>query len=184
MFKWYRDAKVCYACPLRCANGESRDIEKSRWFSRGWTLQELIAPDRVVFYDRGWNKIGERNSMASSLAQITTIEKRVLREAGFWIVIISWCSRRRPQGRVWIAERITASRDPFHLTALRHGWDGRQSETTREEDMAYCLLGLFDVHMPLLYGGRTEGIHASARKSSSAPLPTSLSSLTAAPDTC
>ncbi|KAK3373008.1 heterokaryon incompatibility protein-domain-containing protein [Lasiosphaeria ovina] len=100
-----------------------RTFEHSRWFSRGWTLQELVAPPLVEFYSHDWRELGTKFSLRRALSRITGIDVRVLEGA-----------------------------DPATCTvAERMSWAaGRQ--TTRGEDAAYCLLGVFKVHMPLLYG--------------------------------
>jgi heterokaryon incompatibility protein (HET) len=102
-------------------NGE---FFKCRWWTRGWTLQELIAPEIVEFYDNTWKEIGTKMSLKDSISYATFIPTSVLvgteESRGFNIATrLSWAAGRR---------------------------------TTRVEDIAYCLLGLFDIHMPLLYG--------------------------------
>ncbi|KAI0015430.1 HET-domain-containing protein [Xylariomycetidae sp. FL0641] len=104
-----------------------KSLGKARWFSRGWTLQELIAPEQVEFYDARGIFFGTKTILASILSWITGIDPNILRG------------------------------DPLDsvLVGRRMSWAaGRQ--TTRLEDMAYCLLGLFDVNMPLLYGEGTK----------------------------
>ncbi|KAH7089713.1 hypothetical protein FB567DRAFT_618970 [Paraphoma chrysanthemicola] len=96
-----------------------------KWFTRGWTLQELIAPPEVVFYSKEWTYIGARSELVVELTAITGIDRRVLRGAH-----PSICS---------IADRMF--------------WAAKRT-TTREEDIAYSLLGIFDINMPLLYGER------------------------------
>lgn len=136
MFAWYEGAQVCYAYLADVPEGDlgARDpdsaFRKSRWFTRGWTLQELLAPRRVVFYDVSWTSIGTKDSMVDEgsihdlLSKITGIpiccflDSHYIRQASIAIKM-SWAARRR---------------------------------TTRVEDMAYSLLGLFGVNMPLLYG--------------------------------
>lgn len=121
MFVWYRDSMQCYAYLADVR--DVRDIRNSRWFTRGWTLQELIAPSSVLFFDRDWKEIGSKTSLAEEICNITGIPRAVLRgsyEMEYSIAqIMSWASSR---------------------------------ETTREEDIAYSLLGLFGVHMPMIYG--------------------------------
>ncbi|KAI0836376.1 HET-domain-containing protein [Hypoxylon sp. FL0890] len=121
MFNWYRASKICYAY---LADVPGRPFRRSKWFRRGWTLQELIAPRRLVFYSDAWVKIGDRSELAGDISAITGIEAPLL------------------QGR---ADLHTVS------IAKKMSWAARR-ETTRVEDIAYCLLGLFDVNMPLLYG--------------------------------
>jgi hypothetical protein len=130
MYKWYRNARICYVylADYNDSLGKSpyQDFTRSRWFTRGWTLQELIAPIMVEFYDSGWVEIGTRLSLQQQLMEITGISKAVL------------------QGE-----------DPSrHTVAVRMSWAARR-QTSREEDTAYCLLGIFGVNMPLLYGEGT-----------------------------
>ncbi|KAK4164746.1 heterokaryon incompatibility protein-domain-containing protein [Cladorrhinum sp. PSN259] len=128
MYTWYARSKICYAY-LNDAE-EMLDIDESRWFTRGWTLQELIAPSAVSFFVRHWEFIGTRNSLTSFLSFITGIPPSLL----------------YPNG----ASIMSAGLGNFSV-AQRMSWASKR-QTTREEDMAYCLLGIFDIHMPLLYG--------------------------------
>lgn len=123
MYQWYENAKLCYAY-LHDTVGNSWTTRTPKWFSRGWTLQELVAPKVVRFFDQKWECIGDKKRLAAVLSGITRIPTPVLTE-GLDSVrpsvarIISWAADRR---------------------------------TTREEDRAYSLLGLLGVHMPMLYG--------------------------------
>ena len=64
MFKWYERAEVCYAYLSDVAVGfPKKNFEKSVWFDRGWTLQELLAPNYVDFYDCDWKWIGSKTSL-------------------------------------------------------------------------------------------------------------------------
>lgn len=133
MFQWYQKATICYAyledVYTNSEPGSDHEliekIQKSRWFTRGWTLQELIAPSEVIFFSRNWQELGMRSSLAYTLSKLTSISSKVL--------------MRGPQ----------ALED--QSVAKKMSWAAKR-ETTRPEDIAYCLLGLFDVHMPLLYG--------------------------------
>ncbi|PPQ78709.1 hypothetical protein CVT26_005557 [Gymnopilus dilepis] len=136
MFKWYREAEVCYAYLVDVSASQNAfDFEsqfrRCRWFTRGWTLQELLAPLSVVFYDKDWVEIGTKASLRGVITEVTNISKQVL--------------LANHGGEVSIAERM--------LWAVNR-------ETTRIEDIAYCLLGLFGINMPILYG---EGENAFAR---------------------
>ncbi len=130
MFAWYRDAAVCYVFLADLEPGSRSDLERAlpecRWFTRGWTLQELVAPREVVFFDREWGYRGEKMELELTevLERITGISKMVLKHAS-------------------VLEEVAVAR-----RMLWAAW----RETTRGEDMAYCLMGLFDVNMPLLYG--------------------------------
>ncbi|KAL5613737.1 hypothetical protein FOVSG1_002800 [Fusarium oxysporum f. sp. vasinfectum] len=131
MYKWYQKATVCYAY-LQDVTTETSTITdvfhitefgRSRWFTRGWTLQELIAPQIVELCSKEWTVIGTKKSLASSIESATGIPITVLR----------------------------GSHPSSYNVAERMSWASART-TTREEDLAYCLLGLFDVNMPLLYG--------------------------------
>ncbi|KAI8625332.1 heterokaryon incompatibility protein-domain-containing protein [Xylariaceae sp. FL1651] len=124
MFKWYEAATICYAYMSDIPYSFQTAWTASRWFERGWTLQELVAPFEVVFYDRLWNQLGTKRRLTKMLEAVTNIPAEVLLDPS---------SRRKSS------------------VAARMSWaKGRQ--TTRKEDRAYSLLGLFDINMPLLYG--------------------------------
>lgn len=129
MFKWYRGAAVCYAYLWDVPSGDSprssagSKFRKSLWFTRGWTLQELIAPTRVEFYNATWSLIGEKSGLRRVIEAITGIDANIL------------CG----------GDVTTAS------VAQRMSWAANR-KTKREEDIAYCLMGIFDVNMPMLYG--------------------------------
>lgn len=99
-------------------------LEESRWFTRGWTLQELIAPQLVIFFGQAWNYIGSLSELVHLISSITNIQIDVLEHS-------------RPLSDLSIARRLS--------------WAARR-ETTRVEDQAYSLFGILDVNMPLLYG--------------------------------
>ncbi|RYP93070.1 hypothetical protein DL770_000816 [Monosporascus sp. CRB-9-2] len=131
MYNWYSASTVCYAylCDVPDLDMTEEDplhhFRKSSWFHRGWTLQELIAPSKVLFYSKTWTRIGDRSgSLAVVITRITGIDLSVIRG---------------------IANLHQIS------VAKRMSWAATR-QTSRVEDMAYCLLGIFDVNMPLLYG--------------------------------
>lgn len=124
MFQYYKDAYQCHVYLEDLGASEDCDLGSCRWFTRSWTLQELIAPKTCVFYNQNWVYIGDKINLAHDLAPLTGIDKDVL------------FGRSRIAG-VSIATRMSWAA-------------GRKA--TREEDIAYSLLGLFDVNMPLLYG--------------------------------
>ncbi len=133
MFYWYKSAAVCYALlsdvdgsAARSQDERDSAIRQSRWFTRGWTLQEFLAPREVVFYDAQWTLIAPKAELVQLLSSTTGIAPRY----------------------------IDGSDDIYNASiAQRMSWASKR-QTTRMEDMAYCLLGIFDVHMPLLYGER------------------------------
>ncbi|KAF4493061.1 Vegetative incompatibility protein HET-E-1 [Colletotrichum fructicola Nara gc5] len=128
MFRWYQHSTICYAfladMPSVTDFDESSPLfAMSRWFTRGWTLQELLAPAKLDFYSRSWDRLGGKSFLAKAISSITGIDEMFL--------------RGRPVREASIAARMSWA-------------SGR--ETSREEDRSYSLLGLFDVHIPLLYG--------------------------------
>ncbi|KAK4508238.1 hypothetical protein PRZ48_001976 [Zasmidium cellare] len=129
MYRWYQKSVVCYAF-LTDVNIENvdwkQDFVQCRWFKRGWTLQELLAPSEVRFFDIGLRFIGTKEDLAAGISIITRIPETLL------------------QGS-WHEHRTSTS------VACRMSWASHR-KTTREEDIAYCLLGIFDINMPLLYG--------------------------------
>ncbi|KAH7078100.1 heterokaryon incompatibility protein-domain-containing protein, partial [Paraphoma chrysanthemicola] len=132
MFTWYRNSVYCYAyLPDVLEANMKESFSKSRWFTRGWTLQELLAPKDVIFYDRDWKMLGKRVEHAEWISEIAGIDATVLRQSpntdGKDVGLGSFCVAKKMS---WASHRAT----------------------TRLEDMAYCLLGIFDVSMPLLYG--------------------------------
>lgn len=122
MFRWYRRAQVCYAY-LKDVKNVS-DLNRSTWFQRGWTLQELLGPGQMTFWNNEWKLLGSRSDLRHTLAHASGIDEACL--AG---------------------QRIYKS----YSVAQRMSWASHRN-TTRVEDEAYCLLGLFDVSLPLLYG--------------------------------
>lgn len=132
MYQWYQDAEVCFAylsdvpfLPDDQESQASRFVE-SRWFQRGWTLQELLGPMHVVFFSGTWDEIGNRATLSPSISIATRIEDKFL---GY-------------NGRAYLAEASIAEKMDWAATR----------KTIRIEDQAYCLLGIFGINMPLLYG--------------------------------
>ena len=125
MFTWYRNAQLCYvylADVTSALHKESPDaLCRSKWFTRGWTLQELLAPNSVYFCSQEWCLLGTKFGLSDQISKVTGISMQYLLspEAACVAVKFSWVSHRK---------------------------------TSRTEDMAYCLLGLLDVNLPLLYG--------------------------------
>ena len=128
MFLWYQNATVCYAFLADVPEHDNLTSKgsafgKSKWFTRGWTLQELLAPSDLVFFDQSWTDIGTKTSLRNEISEITHIDPETLLGEDF-----TRCSIATRMS--WASHRIT----------------------TREEDIEYCLLGLFGVNMPTLYG--------------------------------
>ncbi|KAF5587104.1 uncharacterized protein FSUBG_11903 [Fusarium subglutinans] len=144
MFAWYSKADICYAylsdVPTFKPLSYAKEFRQSRWFKRGWTLQGLLAPDSVVFYAADWSRIGTRSSLVCDIAEATGIGIEYLRSHPKMgnTTQQDWSHIRSPKcHEASIAERMS--------------WLSRR-ETTRIEDMAYCMLGFFGIHMPLIYG--------------------------------
>jgi hypothetical protein len=144
MFRWYRNAKKCYVyltdVSVPAHNGDVQPSQStweaafrdSRWFTRGWTLQELIAPAIVEFFSQEGKLLGDKKSLEKLIHEITQIPFQALRGNPFSDFSIT--ERKR-----WAAQR----------------------QTTEEEDLVYCLLGLCEVSMPPIYG---EGKEAALKR--------------------
>ena len=132
MYKWYQRAKECYAYlndvysqgTVAASTEVRREFQGSIWFTRGWTLQELIAPSEVLFYNKRWGFLGSKRDLTKIIEGITDIESTIL-------------SGARAPSTCSIAQRMS--------------WAAGR-KTTRPEDEAYSLLGLFNINMPMLYG--------------------------------
>ena len=129
MYQWYARSDVCYAfLPDVPAEEDHRSegsrFRSSRWFKRGWTLQELIAPVEVVFLSQDWKFIGSKESLAGLVTEITNISYNALLHI-------------EPLDEFSVAQRLS--------------WAAERT-TTRVEDRAYSLLGIFGINMPTLYG--------------------------------
>jgi ankyrin repeat protein len=129
MFRWYQRAKICYAYLSDVPGDENHKMQgskfqTSRWFQRGWTLQELLAPTTLRFYSLDWRYLGTKGNMCTSITKATGIPRQFL---------------------LGIAALNSAS------VAQRMSWAAHR-DTKRKEDLAYCLLGIFDITMPMIYG--------------------------------
>lgn len=129
MFQWYRRAAVCYTYMSDVPEGDdiwdnSSRFYSSSWFRRGWTLQELLAPVDASFYDQEWNFIGTKADLSREIEDITGIPRKYL---------LGWAD--------------------FHQASVaqRMSWAAKR-ETKRKEDIAYCLLGIFNISMSMIYG--------------------------------
>lgn len=132
MFRWYRNAAKCYVYLSDSSIREHTQFseldwvsafKQSRWFARGWTLQELIAPEHVEFFAPDGIRLGNKSTLETAISDVTGISLSVL--------------RGRSLAECTIEERLT--------------W-AKARTTKREEDHVYCLFGIFDVTMPLVYG--------------------------------
>lgn len=131
MFRWYQKAAVCYAYLADISVTEDQrnrlsfesDLGQSRWFTRGWTLQELLAPETINFYSKDWSLVGTKVQLCSIISLVTGIGQNYL--------------NGEDHTRASISQRMS--------------WASRRN-TSRLEDTAYCLLGIFGINMPLIYG--------------------------------
>ncbi|KAK7462463.1 hypothetical protein VKT23_008064 [Stygiomarasmius scandens] len=125
MYQYYEDSEVCYVnlCDFVSEKDGESAFSQCKWFKRGWTLQELLAPCYVVFLDKNWSEVGTKWSLRSVISVITTIPVQVLTHRNIQEYSIA-------QRMSWAASR----------------------ETTRPEDQAYCLMGIFNVSMSPIYG--------------------------------
>ncbi|KAI3339858.1 HET-domain-containing protein [Ustulina deusta] len=124
MYRWYNDSAVCIAYLEDVTSSDPNAFTRSEWFSRGWTLQELIAPKTVKFYGKNWNYLGDKNGLSSAIVTKTRIPADIL-------------SKQRHPRSCSVAQRMS--------------WAANRT-TTRIEDRAYSLLGLFDVTLSFRYG--------------------------------
>lgn len=151
MFQWYRRSGCCYVYLSDVPSGSEaiQMLKKSKWFTRGWTLQELLAPQDIIIFAQDWIPIGYKATqrggeippisgvrglgieghlfcpnLANELSTITNIP-------------VEFLVGKRRIGQACVAQRMF--------------WASRR-RTTRAEDRAYSLMGLFDVSMPVLYG--------------------------------
>ena len=166
MFRWYRDAARCYVYlsdvsindryqnSLSFSSWETA-FRNSRWFTRGWTLQELIAPLKVEFFSSEGKRLGDKRSLERQVHEVTGIAIKAL--TGNTLFELS------------VAERMS--------------W-AEKRETTREEDKAYSLLGIFDIHLPLIYGeGEENALRRLQNEIDSKLIPTQMSTLRGKPIT-
>jgi hypothetical protein len=127
MYRWYKEARVCFVYLEDVEVSKEVAVpalEQCRWFTRGWCLQELIAPKEIEFCDKHWTTIGSKVTLAERVAKITRISSSILMNSS-------------------LVESVPV--------AQRMAWAAGRN-TTRKEDEAYCMLGIFGITMPLLYG--------------------------------
>lgn len=140
MFRWYRNAARCYvylpdvSAPLLGPDLEAHaplwesQFRKSKWFTRGWTLQELLAPTSVEFFSREGRRLGDKGSLREQIHKVTNIPYAAIEGV--------------PLSQFTVNQRLQ--------------WKEHR-ETKHEEDGAYSLLGIFDVYLAPLYGERAVG---------------------------
>jgi len=147
MFRWYENAAKCYVYLSDVFEGDAAvenltpnlsceaAFRRSKWFTRGWTLQELLAPHTVEFFTKEGIRLGNKKTLEIQIHQITGIPVAALQKSSLSHFSID-------ERMSWIKNRIT----------------------TVEEDSAYCLLGIFNVHLPLIYGEGMENAFVRLRE--------------------
>ncbi|KAF5632683.1 TPR domain protein [Fusarium sp. NRRL 52700] len=142
MFRWYRDATKCYVYlsdvpdkPKDDTSEWEKTFRQSRWFTRGWTLQELLAPHEIYLFSAQGQFLGDKKLLEQHIHSATKIPITAL------------------QG---------ASPSQFSIEE-RFSWSENR-QTKIPEDQVYCLLGLFDIHMPLIYGEGQDHAYKRLRK--------------------
>src|SRR6266480_7739271 len=134
MSRWYRNAVKCY---VYLSDVSASDIipsvpsqlpadaalKQSKWFTRGWTLQELLAPQALEFFTKEGELLGDKKGLELHICKFTGIAIEALQGT--------------PMSHFSVDERMS--------------WASNR-QTTIEEDQAYCLMGIFEIHMPLIYG--------------------------------
>jgi hypothetical protein len=153
MFRWYYNAAKCYvylsdvwtrkrkAIDRFSEHTWESDFRSSRWFTRGWTLQELLAPATIQFFSKDWEQLGDKKSLERHIHEITGIPVKALQGSSL--------SNFSVTERLMLAEK---------------------RDTTREEDQAYSLLGIFNIQMPVLYGEGRESAFKRLREDINKPL--------------
>jgi hypothetical protein len=138
MFLWYQRSNICYVYLADLSPSERQEtaLARCRWLTRGWTLQELVAPRKIDFFDRGWHFIGNKyeSTMRSMRTGFPDLKDSLRRTTGIDGDILEH------------SKELTSV-----AVAKKMSWASKRT-TSRIEDTAYCLLGLFGVNMPLLYG--------------------------------
>jgi hypothetical protein len=138
MYRYYSAAAWCYVY-LDDVSGnadlwaQDSEFRVSQWFTRGWTLQELLAPEpaRLIFFSREWRTLGTKQRLCDLVYEITSIEQKYLRD-------LSNVRNTSVSCRMsWVSNRIT----------------------TRLEDIAYCMLGIFDINLVPIYGEGSRAFH-------------------------
>ena len=134
MYRWYEQSTQCYAylsdVPKDLVGDQLEGkLRASRWFTRCWTLQELIAPRQVTFFGQSWKRLGSRSTHSMVIHDITRVPEKLLR-----------CDPGNPFS------------NPRHYSAAQKMSWAAGRNCKKKEDVAYCLLGLFGIYMPLQYG--------------------------------
>jgi hypothetical protein len=159
MYKWYQNSRFCYVylADVRTSTAEET-LEMflgSRWFTRGWTLQELLAPSHMLFFDQNWAHLLTLRPESGKYDSVNWLD-------------MGWLSSTESKRICEAISKTTGIRDIYitgeqelldACVAEKMSWSAKR-QTTREEDKAYSLLGILNLNMPLMYG---EGSRAFSR---------------------
>lgn len=171
MWAWYKNAVVCLAFLDDVPNFEGEFLEDtlrrtstpswqtrfcgSEWFTRGWTLQELLAPKKVKFFSMTWTYLGSKDILCDDICAATGIREMVIRHTS----MLDFVPYSVPDGSPVPHETLKPDVMIHYSAAEKLSWMANR-KTSRVEDIAYCLLGILGINMPLLYG---EGTRAFVR---------------------
>ena len=150
MFEWYAKSSECYVW-LEDHSGNLDDLHKCTWFKRAWTLQEMLAPERVVFFTLDWKVIGHK-IFTPALGDLPC-PCELKTPAGLTLVgqnLIPWLAKASGIPETY----LLGTKVHYTSVAARMSWASHRS-ATRVEDCAYSLMGFFGINMPMLYGEGT-----------------------------
>ncbi|KIJ69775.1 hypothetical protein HYDPIDRAFT_77224, partial [Hydnomerulius pinastri MD-312] len=135
MFSWYRNSALTIVYLVDVSQPSQQVLQRSRWFTRGWTLQELLAPPAIEFYMNDWSpflssQVGAAPLNYKRVPEFVHSLENILEIDGMYLVDFKPGLDNVREKLRWMATR----------------------KTTKVEDMAYCLLGILDLRLPVLYG--------------------------------
>ncbi|KAJ8519460.1 hypothetical protein ONZ45_g3573 [Pleurotus djamor] len=165
MWKWYQNAYICIVHlsntnlklpsypanssvsptgPRRRGDSKRKQLKEDPWFRRGWTLPELLAPKRIKFYLGDWTKMDQRVGRRFDICRV--------QEEGFdfgaeyvqFLRLVADAATVPVCAVKQFSLRTHSAPEVFHWISKRI--------TTRPEDLSYCLMGMLDIHIPIIYG--------------------------------
>ncbi|PVF95714.1 hypothetical protein CPB86DRAFT_562288 [Serendipita vermifera] len=141
MYAWYRDSHICLVHLSETI--DSSTLTGDPWFTRGWTLQELLAPKRITFFSKDWKQITRQDCDKLQAKRSIQAQSKGRGEAALWPTIA--------QVTGIPIEDLLDFKPGLYDIGKRMSWASRR-RTTRIEDMAYCLIGIFCVNLSVSYG--------------------------------
>ncbi|KIK99530.1 hypothetical protein PAXRUDRAFT_822692 [Paxillus rubicundulus Ve08.2h10] len=140
MYRWYRDAHICI---VHLAGSSSvKDFPNEPWFTRGWTLQELLAPKRLRFFGKDWVPIRPKGEAQEN----SSFHRPDDKSSPFMLNAISEAAD------IGLDHLKNFNLNPNSVAVSEKMRWASNRKTTRVEDVAYCLLGIFDISIPIAYG--------------------------------